>query len=282
MNAMDEKDLRRLLRVQGQAEDGPGRRCPGEAEISAYVEHRLSVEDKARIESHVADCDACLEQIAFLVRPSAAEPTPAAPRLLSRARDLVMEKQAAWRAPVLRWGTVAATAVLVAFVLVRQARAPGVGHSPYVPGPDVSSSAAPPSAPGSTPPGPVTTAPAQPAAPPHAASPARPAPPQSVVRNSVVKPLQLDLAFPSENATLSIGQLEFRWKPIPGVAYYEVQLVTDDGTVVWIGKVEGIRARPPDSIRLETGRKYFVWIKAHLSGGGTVKSATVSFHIGGI
>ena len=263
---MDDKELRRLLRAQGKAADEPGKRCPGETEIAAYVEQRLPVKDEARIESHLADCDACLEQVMLLVRPPAAEPASLAPQLLSRARDLVAEQKAAWHAPVLRWGAVAATIVLVAVVLNRQVRAPGVLPVPPAPAPNL--------------PAPSATLPAPPVTTQPAPAPQLPAPPPpSAVRNSVAKPLQLELQFPAENATLSIGQLEFRWTAVPAATYYEVQLVTDDGTVVWIGKVEGTRARPPDAVRLEAGRKYFVWIKAHLSGGGTVKSATVSFQI---
>ena len=276
MNAMDEKDLRRLLRVQGQAGDEPGRWCPGETEISAFVEHRLLPKDHARIESHIADCDACLEQVTLLVRPPAAEPNPVAPQLLSRARDFVAEQKAAWHAPVLRWGAVAATAVLVVFVLTHQVRAPGVLPMPPAPTANLPApSATLPAPPAATQPTPALAT--QPAPAPQPPAP----PPQSAVRNSFAKPLQLELQFPSENATLSIGQLEFRWTAVPAATYYEVQLVTDDGTVVWLGKVEETRARPADDVRLEAGRKYFVWIKAHLSGGGTVKSATVSFRIGG-
>jgi hypothetical protein len=274
---MDEKELRRLLRAQGKAAGEPGKRCPGETEIAAYVEQRLPAKDEARIESHLADCDACLEQVMLLVRPPAAEPASVAPQLLSRARDLAAEQKAAWHAPVLRWGAVAATLVLVAVVLNRQVRAPGVLPVPPAPAPNLPApSATLPAPPAATQPAPQVAA--QPAPAPQPLAP----PPQSAVRNSIAKPLQLELQFPSENATLSIGQLEFRWTVVPAATYYEVQLVTDDGAVVWIGKVEGTRARPPDAVRLEAGRKYFVWIKAYLAGGGTLKSATVSFFIVGV
>jgi hypothetical protein len=274
MNAMDEKDLRRLLRVQGPAADEQGRRCPDEARISAYVEHRLSAGDAAQVESHLADCDACLEQVTLLVRAPAAEPGGVAPQLLSRAKNLVAEKKAVWRTPVLRWGAVTATVVFVAVVLSHKVRAPGVGPTFDVPRPDVSSAATAPSAPAITPPAPPTTARS-------ATTPQSPSPSRSAVRSPAGKPLQLELQFPAENATLAPQQLEFRWEAVPAATYYEVQLVTDDGTVVWLGKVEGTRVRPPDAVRLEGGRKYFVWIKAHLTGGGTVKSTTVSFQIEG-
>ena len=112
--------------------------------------------------------------------------------------------------------------------------------------------------------------------------PQQPAPPsQPALRNSVPKSLQLELQFPVENATLSPKQLEFRWLGVAAATYYEVHVVTEDGSVIWLGKVDGTVVRLPDSVPMEAGRKYFVWVRAYLSGGGTVKSAAVSFRVGG-
>ena len=110
----------------------------------------------------------------------------------------------------------------------------------------------------------------------------QPAPPSTpAVRHSAPTPLLLELEFPVENATLSPKQLEFRWLRVPAAAYYEVHVVTEDGSVVWLGKVEGTVVRVPDGVSMEAGRKYFVWVRAYLSGGGTVKSAAVAFRVGG-
>ena len=275
MNAMDEKDLRRLLRVQGRTDHDPGRRCPDETGIAAYVEHRLPAGDLARFESHLADCDACLEQVTLLVRQPAGGASPIAPQVVSRARNLVKDKPVAWRAPVWRWGAVAATAACIVVAISLQLRAPGV--LPTSGGPEP---AAP--APAGPPPGPVTPAPSPAAAAPPAAAPQPAAPAPPAVRNSVGKLLQLELQFPAENATVSPGQLEFRWREVPSATYYEVHLVTEDGSVVWQGKAEDTRARPPNDVSLEPEKKYFVWIRAHLSGGGTVKSSAVSFRVGGL
>jgi hypothetical protein len=290
VNAMDEKTLRRILRVQGRMGDEPGTRCPGETDISAYLEHRLSSKDEARVESHLADCDGCLEQVTLLMRQPAAAASPVAPQVVSRARNLVADSPVAWRAPVLRWGAIAATAAGIMLVVSLQLRAPGVMPVPPVPATDSPASApnlpAPPAtdSPASAPnlPAPSATLPAPPAATPLAPIPQQPAaisPP--AVRNSHPKPLQLELEFPVENATLSPKQLEFRWLGVAAATYYEVHIVTEDGNVVWLGKVEGTVVRLSDGVPLETGRKYFVWVRAYLSGGGTVKSAAVSFRVGG-
>jgi len=84
---------------------------------------------------------------------------------------------------------------------------------------------------------------------------------------------------PAEASTLVRKDLEFRWQAVPGSLYYEIDLVTDEGTSVWRSRVEGTSARPPEGAKLDAGAKYFVWVKAFLSGGETVKSAAVSFHV---
>jgi hypothetical protein len=88
------------------------------------------------------------------------------------------------------------------------------------------------------------------------------------------------LLFPAENATLSPHDLKLQWNAIPGAAYYEAQVMTDEGNVAWSARTGTTSVRlPGDGTSLQAGKKYFVWIRAYLAGGGTVKSAAVSFHI---
>jgi len=88
------------------------------------------------------------------------------------------------------------------------------------------------------------------------------------------------LLFPAENAALSPQDLKLQWSAIPGAAYYEAQVMTDEGDVAWSARTGSTSVRlPGDGASLRAGKKYFVWIRAYLAGGGTVKSAAVSFHI---
>jgi tetratricopeptide (TPR) repeat protein len=48
------------------------RHCPSEAEVLAYSENRLSRRSRARFERHFAQCDDCLELLAFLGRATEA------------------------------------------------------------------------------------------------------------------------------------------------------------------------------------------------------------------
>ncbi len=294
---MDEKTLTRLLRAEGAETEQPGRGCPDEALLSAYVEHGIPEEQRAKVEAHLADCEACLGQVAFLARHPAelAEPaTSVAPGAVARARDLVALAPSPWRPFVLRWGTALAGVACVVLVVVAVLRhGPAMQAPATTPVSDATAGA------------PSPSAPEQPAASspdlargdperaprpgsgrvegPQALSRKPPAgavtPSPPTVRNSAPAVRTLSLVSPSESATLARKDLEFRWQAVPGSLYYEIDLVTDEGTSVWHSRVEGTSARPPDGTKLDTGAKYSVWVRAFLSGGETVKSAAVSFYV---
>ncbi len=300
-NAMDEKTLKRLLRAEGTEAERSGRRCPDEALLSAYADHRIPDNKRAKVEAHLADCEACLGQVAFLAR-QAAEPAAAIiPGAVARARDLVDPAPGFWRPLVLRRGTAVAGIACLVLVVVVVLRQGGTLQAPTTaPVPDdVSAAPAPPQStapqqdtqpeagsrkpeagpatPGSTPP-PLDFARGGPERAPQSSAGRAEGPP--TVRNSAISASTLSVVAPAENATLSRQDLEFRWQAVPGSLYYEVSVMTDDGTVVWQGRADGTSARLPDGQRLEAGAWYFVRIRAHLAGGETIRSAAVSFHIG--
>lgn len=266
---MDEKDLKRLLHVRERTGVRAGWRCPDATRLAAYVEHSLPARDQASIESHVADCAVCLDQVAFLARHAAVGSAAVSPQLLSRAQDVV--PSTAWPLLVPRWAAVAvATACLLLVVTIelRQPGAPLLLGPPPAPEP-VASPGAPAALPAATPTAPAVTT-----------NQTAPAPP-ATVRKSAPRPLALQLLSPAENSTLSLQKPEFRWQPVPGAIYYEIQVLAEEGDVVWQAKVEGTTTRLPDGHPLRAGTKYFAWVRAHLSGGGSVKSAAIAFRVGG-
>jgi hypothetical protein len=274
---MDEKTLTRLLRAEATEADQPGRSCPDEALLSAYVDHGISDEKREKVEAHLADCDVCLGQVAVLASQPADLAAPVVPGAVARARDLVGLPPSPWRPLILRWGTalacVAGVAVAAALVL-RTPQAP-----PTAPAPDAATAV--PAQPAAEPAGPpAVTAPQVESRTPKA-EPTTASPSPRTVRRSTSAALTLAVLFPADNATLVRQDLEFRWQPVPGSVYYEINVVTDDGTVVWHTRVEGTSTRLPDGTKLDTGAKYFIWVKAFLTGGETVRSAAVAFHIAG-
>jgi hypothetical protein len=291
---MDDRKLERLLKAEGAQAEPPGRNCPDEALLSAYVELEVSDEQRAKVEAHLADCEACLGQVAFLVRQRADLGAPVVPGAVARARDLVALPPRSWRPLVLRWGAalvgVAAVAVAAALVF-RSPEAPqGLPVTPVHDG--LPAASAPASLPEPAPvqavagsPAPLkVTAPEAGSRKPEAgvaaprATPPEPAP---TVRRSSSPAPTLAVLSPVEAATLVRKDLEFRWHAVPRSLYYEINVVTEDGNLVYQARVEETTARLPDGTTLEPGVKYFVWIKAFLAGGELVKSATVSFRVAG-
>ena len=75
--------------------------------------------------------------------------------------------------------------------------------------------------------------------------------------------------------------LEVRWRGVPGSLFYEVHLVTADGSVVWEGRTEATEATLPAGVHLVPGQKYYVWVRAYLSEGKTLKSPAAGFSVDG-
>jgi hypothetical protein len=260
-------NLTTLVRLRCGRAGGRGIRlrwfCPDEERIAAYVDGRLPRPARAKVERHLARCEPCLSQAAFLLRLENSGPPPSVPAsVLARARDL---PEPVWRRVLaldLRWAALAgatASALLVAAVWLRQ-------PSPIVspPGP----SDAPPAVEASPPP----------ASPEPAAAPAaRPSHPRSV-RGGGGSPAPVIL-FPSEGSVVPGKGLEIRWRGVPGALAYEVRLVTTEGSLVWEGQTETTAAPLPADVRLEPARRYYVWVRAHLSEGRTLKSPALGFSV---
>jgi hypothetical protein len=73
--------------------------------------------------------------------------------------------------------------------------------------------------------------------------------------------------------------LEIRWRGVPGALGYEIRLVTSEGSLVWEGQTEATEATLPPEVRLEPGRRYYVWVRAHLSEGRTLRSDAFGFSV---
>lgn len=253
---MNEKKLGRLLRAKKITVPRRGWGCPDETQIAGYVDGRLSGSDKNRLDSHLAECDYCLGQVAALLRlEGAAMPDNVPPALLARARDFVPAPVPPSVWPVVRWGAIAAVTACIAVVTTvwihRQESETGAPVTPAVQTPAISTPAPPEVAP------PATTA--------------------REVRT--VKPAgpSLELLAPRDGSALAPGTLEFRWTRVPASLFYELRVMTADGDLVWEGRAEGTQTRLPESVQLVSGTRYFVSVRAFLPDGKTLTSPVVGF-----
>ncbi len=259
MRKITDKELAAFLR--GRARKGQERswKCPDDERLAAYADNQLEERARQGLEDHVADCDFCRGQVAFLVRLEGTEPVGQVPsQLLARARELGAEEGYSFWVPTLRWGTaVAATASLA------------LGAALWLGQPDMT---VPPTL---TPEGP---SPETLVAPPTPPTPAEPLP---SVRSRQLELVVPKLLFPAEGSVVQAGHVEFRWRGMPRSLFYEIRVVTAEGDLVWRGRAEATRVQLPTDVQLAAGQKYFVWVRAYLPEGKTAKSAVVGFNVGG-
>ena len=257
---MENKDLIRLLQTGAQ---GSARRtwsCPDEAQLAAYADRQLPEQVKERVETHLADCSFCLDQVAFLLRMQGAElPSEVPEALLARARDLIGTEAAIPLRSAYRWGAVAAAMASLALAATLWLQHPGsevVPSQPSVVAPVES-------------PSPQPRATAVPSVTP------RP------VRNGQKEVPLPALLFPREGSVVAREDVEFRWKEIRRSLFYEIRVVTAEGDLIWKGQAKVTNARLPADIRLAAGQKYFVWVRAYLPEGKTVQSKALAFRAAG-
>src|SRR5687767_13211552 len=118
-------NIKQLLKLQRRESLRRGWRCPDEAELAAYVAGPVSSSNREFIEAHIADCDFCLGQVAFLTQSAEwnnADEVPA--NLISKARDLVARKPDQisrwnwrWAATATAFACLALLAVVIALQL---------------------------------------------------------------------------------------------------------------------------------------------------------------------
>ena len=260
MRDLVETSLKRFFKTHLKARDRRRWDCLDESEIAAYHDHRLDSREKDRVEAHLADCDFCLGQVAFLSRLGRAPAPEGVPgELISRAQKSVPSRSRSLFGWAWRWEAVAATVAGLAVVVVLSLRNP-VREIPTV-------QPSPPAAP-------TTQTPSQAA--PEAPRQAAPLP---TVRRATPRISAPALISPRPNATLAGGPVEFRWESVHNALYYEVQVVTADGDLVWESRMEGNTTSLPSDVSLQTGQRYFVWVQAFLATGKTTKSTAVAFTV---
>jgi hypothetical protein len=252
---MNEQDLLRLLRPMPTGEGKRGWRCPDDAALAAYAEAHLADDARRRIEAHLADCDFCLNQIVFLLRPQESAMPEVPQGLLARAHELGAKgTEVRWGAEW-RWGTAAAAAACAALVAVVWLRQPSPPLLPSPSGPTPSVEVSPP------------------------AAAAAPSAPPRVVRNGQKAGAPLRLLFPREGAVVAREGFDFHWTEVRGSLFYEIRLMTGEGDLVWEGRVEGTQAPIPGNVQLVPGGKYFASVRAYLPEGKTLPAAVVGFTV---
>ncbi|MFN2530742.1 MAG: hypothetical protein ABR555_05560 [Pyrinomonadaceae bacterium] len=265
---MDEKELITLLRSHGDKYGERGWRCPDDNQLAGYLNGQFR--DRRKIEKHCADCQRCLETVAFLVQqfePAENVPTGA----MNLVRSLAEPRQSpSWNS---RWAFAAASAcvLIVAALLLWQLRS---GNTPAPPA-DLVAQRNEPAVSAKEPPS--IGNPTKPVAASQLEKPKTSSTHESLVRGTASEP-RLSVIFPRENAMMHLSQQTVLWKPVPEAVFYEVKIVAGDGTPVVSQSTNNTELRLGVDT-LQSGSQYFVTIIAHLSGARTVKSQLVKFRV---
>ena len=73
--------------------------------------------------------------------------------------------------------------------------------------------------------------------------------------------------------------LVVRWTEVPGSIYYEVRIVSDDGALISLQRVDEPNWHFEDSVDLRPGHEYYVRVDAFLADSKAIRSEHVPFHV---
>jgi len=226
--------------------------CLDEHQLAAYVDQQLIGAERERVESHLAKCDSCLQQVGFLTKQSQVVAGPAPASLLRRVEQL--EAAAQENVPrTWKWVSMAAAMTVVAIGVA-------VWHEAHMESP------------------PRMVATAQEPSPPVPRNKIKSEADTAIRSLSPFASLPVVLS-PQPGAIVDNSDFTIRWEPVPNAAAYEVRVVTAEGDLVWRKRVHENSVNPPRQT-LRPGSKYFVWVRAWLANGKTQQSAAVGF-VGG-
>lgn len=255
---MTEDRLHELLRLGRTGPAKKGWRCPGPMTVAAYADGKLEGKSRHRFERHLADCNYCLNELAFLVRAEdPGQEYELSSEALARARSFAETKVSFTLRPAWRWAAASAATVLLALVTTFELREPPAVRPSQLPGTGTSEKA-------------TSTEP-------FVYQPSGAAPPSA--RNAQQTGSVPELIFPPEGALVAREKLNFRWHEVQGTTDYEILVVTAEGNLVWQGRTDRTDVQLPDNVTVTARQGYFVWVRANLPEGKAAKSAVVSFRI---
>jgi hypothetical protein len=224
--------------------------CPAQQELAAYADHLLIGPRRHTMERHLVSCDSCIQQVAFLVGTSQhGESVP--PELMNKAFALA-EPEAQHAYPIWKLALSGAFVLILLSVVGWRLIEHKGGH------PNFASE---------------TLAPAQIAVVAHDVSPAPKSQEMFRGNDSVDSPF----LFPSPNQRVDASKLVFRWKPVRRANLYDIEVVTDDGSVIWAERVKASSAALPRDIHLVKEASYYVRLRIHMVYGSVEVTKAVGF-----
>jgi hypothetical protein len=229
------------------------RKCPTEQQLAEYADQQSIGADRHGIELHLVGCDRCLRQVGFLVRNARTQLPNVPEELLQRAKRLGGHKPHGLPFPW-GWATAATGALAGLLIIFMTGSRPGQQVAPS----EVRGHSE------------VLSQPANPATPP-------PAVESSAIRGTNPGTSRQLLLFPQAGQTVAAVDLTFRWSGAANAQFYDLQVLSDDGDVVWETQTKASWAKLPGRVHLSEGRTYYVRLRIHGSQNTIEESKTVPF-----
>lgn len=275
------EDLTHLLRNRQAASSGRTWSCADDTRLAAYVDGGLEANARRSLESHLADCTACLQKVSFLMQATDwGAPADAPGWLVNKARELVPESRRVRVWFDWRWATASAAAILVIGLLAVLAIRSRNTETTAGPPAEVVARPTQPALP--SPPNPErnpaivamtsSPAPARAVTPRHDSS-------APVIRNDPGASFSPNILVPRERTVVRRAALVFRWQAVPDTVFYEVSILSASGETLMSRQTEDASLAVPADVQLNTGAGYFVSVRAHLRNGKTARSKPVKFRV---
>jgi hypothetical protein len=219
--------------------------CPEETEYAGLIGGTLPDEERARLADHLAHCQQCLDLVTCLVRIQDRPQDQVPQELLAAALKLGSDSQAMQLPARFQWQTSLAAAAGLILVV-------GVLFTQYPQLTDI-----------------VLRG--------DSSQPVDPA--SQAVRLNRQGQDHLSILSPEEGAAIDSSKPEFRWSGVDQSLYYEFQVLSDNGDILWEGRTEETQLQLPPEFKLDRDTSYFVWVRVYLPDGKTIKSRAVAVRV---
>ena len=242
---MNKTALMEMLRSHAFSGDVGSRECLDENRCSRLVDGQLSDEEREAIVHHLADCRNCLDRVVGLVELQCHDGDAILPDLVAAALALDPEERPVQASSQHQWQT--KLAVAASFILVVGALVWQYEGSLYLQSMDDFT---------------------QPAI-----------EERAEVRIGAHDQERFNIISPTGDSSIDPKDFRLQWSSVDRSVFYRVQLLSDDGDVVWEGRTENTNVHLPQDLQLDSAGGYFLWVKAYLADGKTIKSTVVFIRI---
>ena len=84
------------------------------------------------------------------------------------------------------------------------------------------------------------------------------------------------MTSPGDGDRVDPSTLALEWSPVAECLYYEVELLSRAGDIVWKFRTETVHADFPATVDVQANQNYFVWVRARLRDGKSVQSPALT------